>query len=139
MPTFLRTRKRQSLGSWRPKPGSTLREVRRIGDDEVDIDSVGTELLDGRRVGLAGFLEFRNSAFGEMREREHVRERMQPVRRAAQRVSERRGAERAVPLDGMLDSPWSECLARISAKVWRRFSTSFVLRISDSGHSAGSR
>ena len=27
------------------------------------------ELLDGRRVGLAGFIEFRNSAFGEMRER----------------------------------------------------------------------
>ncbi len=27
------------------------------------------ELLDGRRVGVAGFIEFRNSAFGEMRER----------------------------------------------------------------------
>jgi putative heme uptake system protein len=53
----------------------TLTELTRRSDDVVLVSNDGDfapqveELLDGRRVGVAGFIEFRNSAFGAMAER----------------------------------------------------------------------
>ena len=53
----------------------TLTELTSRSADVILISNDGDfapqveELLDGRRVGVAGFIEFRNSAFGEMRER----------------------------------------------------------------------
>ena len=53
----------------------TLGELCNRASDVILISNDGDfapqveELLDGRRVGVAGFVEFRNSAFGEMRER----------------------------------------------------------------------
>jgi putative heme uptake system protein len=53
----------------------TLDELSRREADVILISNDGDfapqveQLLDGRRVGVAGFIEFRNSAFGEMRER----------------------------------------------------------------------
>jgi uncharacterized protein len=53
----------------------TLTELRNREADVLLVSNDGDfapqveELLDGRRVGVAGFIEFRNSAFGVMRER----------------------------------------------------------------------
>ena len=53
----------------------TLEELARREADILLISNDGDfapqieSLLDGRRVGVAGFIEFRNSAFGAMRER----------------------------------------------------------------------
>ncbi|QNN53532.1 NYN domain-containing protein [Nocardioides mesophilus] len=53
----------------------TLAELRRrdadvmlVSNDGDFVDQVG-DLLDGRRVGLVGFVEFRNSAFAQLAER----------------------------------------------------------------------
>jgi uncharacterized protein len=53
----------------------TLEEIVHRDADVILISNDGDfapqveALLDGRRVGVAGFIEFRNSQFGEMRER----------------------------------------------------------------------
>lgn len=53
----------------------TLDEIAHREADAILISNDGDfapqveRLLDGRRVGLVGFVEFRNSAFGEMRDR----------------------------------------------------------------------